>query len=81
MQRLIKDAGRRVILVVDNLRVHHSKVVQAWLEEHRDQIEVFFLQSYSPELYPDDFMNGDLKIKMLLSEQTRVGDHLKKKVI
>ena len=81
MQRLTKDAGRKVFLVLDNLRVHHSKVVQAWLEEHREQIEVFFLPSYSPELNPDEFMNGDLKIKMSTSEPTRGGDHLKKKVV
>jgi transposase len=81
MQRLIKDAGRKVFLVLDNLRVHHSKVVQAWLEAHREQIEVFFLPSYSPELNPDEFMNGDLKMKMSASEPTRGGEHLKKKVV
>lgn len=81
MQRLIKDAGRKVFLVLDNLRVHHSKAVQAWLEEHREQIEVFFLPSYSPELNPDEFMNGDLKTRMNNSEPTRGGDHLRKKVI
>lgn len=81
MQRLIKDAGRKVFLVLDNLRVHHSKVVQAWLEEHREEIEVFFLPSYSPELNPDEFMNGDLKMKMSSSEPTRGGEQLKKKVV
>ena len=80
MQRLIKDAKRKVFLVLDNLRVHHSKGVQAWLEEHGEQIEVFFLPSYSPELNPDEFMNGDLKIKMSASEPTRSGEHLRKKV-
>ena len=63
MQRLIKDAGRKVFLVLDNLRVHHSKLVKAWLEEHGEQIEVFFLPSYSAELNPDEIMNGDLKMK------------------
>lgn len=56
MQRLIKDAKRKVFLVLDNLRVHHSKAVQVWLEAHEEQIEVFFLPSYSPELNPDEFM-------------------------
>jgi transposase len=56
-----------VFLVLDNLRVHHSKVVQAWLEAHREQIEVFFLPSYSPELNPDEFMNGHLQMKMSAS--------------
>lgn len=81
MQRLIKDAGRKVFLVLDNLRVHHSKVVQAWLEKHRDQIEVFYLPSYSPELNPDEFMNSDLKSQMNASEPTRGGEHLRKKVV
>ncbi len=46
---------------VDNLRVHHAKVVKAWLAEHKDEIEVFYLPSYSPELNPDEYMNCDLK--------------------
>ena len=81
MQRLIKDAKRKVFLVLDNLRVHHSKAVQAWLESHGEQIEVFFLPSYSPELNPDEFMNGDLKTKMSASEPARNGEHLRKKVV
>ena len=81
MQRLIKDVGRKVFLVLDNLRVHHRKVVQAWLEEHQELIEVFFLPSYSPEFNPDEFMNGDLKMKMSASEPTRGGELLKKKVV
>lgn len=61
MKRLIKDAKRKVFLILDNLRVHHAKVVKAWLAEHKDEIEVFYLPSYSPELNPDEYMNCDLK--------------------
>jgi transposase len=61
MSRLIKDSDRRVFLILDNLRVHHSKIVKAWLEENKEQIAVFFLPSYSPELNPDEYLNGDLK--------------------
>lgn len=62
MRRLIKDVGRKVFLIVDNLRVHHSKLVREWLEKHRKQIEVFYLPSYSPELNPDEYLNCDLKV-------------------
>ena len=62
MRRLIKDVDRKVFLIVDNLRVHHSKLVHKWLEEHPEQIEVFYLPSYSPELNPDEYLNCDLKI-------------------
>jgi len=61
MSRLIKDADRKVFLILDNLRVHHSKVVKAWLEENKEKIAVFYLPSYSPELNPDEYLNGDLK--------------------
>lgn len=61
MQRLIKDARRKVILILDNLNVHKAKVVREWLDEHADRIEVCYLPPYSPELNPSEYFNGDLK--------------------
>lgn len=61
MSRLIKDARKKVFLILDNLRVHHSKKVRAWLEEHCSEIEVFFLPPYAPEYNPDELLNNDLK--------------------
>jgi len=61
MKRLVRDAGRKVYLILDNLRVHHSQPVKTWLAEHRHEIEVFYLPSYSPELNPDEMANADLK--------------------
>ena len=58
---LIKDADRKVFLILDHLRVHHSKVVKAWLADKKDKIEIFYLPSYSPELNPDERLNADLK--------------------
>ena len=62
--RLIKDAGRKVVLIVDNLRVHHCAPVKAWVAEHSDLIELVFLPSYSPERNPDEYLNGDLKASL-----------------
>ncbi|MBI2355002.1 MAG: IS630 family transposase [Deltaproteobacteria bacterium] len=61
MGRLIKDAGRKVFLILDNLKVHHSRAVADWLEKHKNKIEVFYLPSYSPELNPDEYLNNSLK--------------------
>ena len=58
---LIKDATQKIFLIVDNLRVHHSKIVKVWVEAHIEQIELFYLPSYSPELNPDERLNADLK--------------------
>ena len=63
MQQLIKGSDKKIYLILDNLRVHHSKGVKAWLEkeEIKKRIEVFFLPSYSPERNPDEYLNCDLK--------------------
>jgi hypothetical protein len=69
---LIKDAGKKVFLILDNLRVHHSKIVKAWAAERKDQIELFYLPSYdqrkslwdSPQLNPEERLNADLKQEM-----------------
>lgn len=53
MEALVKDAGRKVFLILDNLRVHHGKPVKAWLAERTDKMEVFYLPCYSPELKPE----------------------------
>jgi len=41
--------------------VNHAKVVQQWLAENADKIEVFYLPSYSPELNPGELLEADLK--------------------
>ena len=61
MDALARDAGKKVFLILDNLRVHHSKPVKTWLEENKARIEVFYLPSYSPQLNPDERLNADLK--------------------
>jgi len=71
MGLLIKDAGRKIFLVLDNLRVHHSKLVKEWVAKHEDEIELFFLPSYSPELNPDERLNADLKHKITTAAPAR----------
>jgi transposase len=78
MKRLIKDAdGRKVFLVLDNLKVHHAKPVTHWLGEHAEAIEVFYLPSYSPELNPDELLNADLKAAVTRRAPSRTKGHLK----
>jgi transposase len=66
MRRLIAGAREKVFFILDNLRVHHGRLVRAWLEKHKDRIEVFFLPPYSPELNPDEYFNHALKLSVHL---------------
>ena len=80
MKRLIKDTKRKVFLILDNLRVHHAKVVKAWLDKHKEQIRVFYLPAYSPELNPDEYLNCDLKQGVHSGVPARSKEQLKSKV-
>jgi len=81
LKRLIKDADKKVFLILDNLRVHHSKLVKEWLKQHEEGIELFFLPSYSPELNPDEYLNCDLKAGVHSGTPARKKADLKKKTI
>lgn len=81
MKRLIKDADRKIFLILDNLKVHHSYKARDWLQEHTDQIEVFFLPSYSPELNPDEYLNCDLKAGVHSGPPARTREQLKYKAL
>jgi len=59
--QLIKWRKRKILLIVDNLRVHHSKPVKEWLARHNNQIELVYLPAYSPELNPDEYLDNHLK--------------------
>lgn len=61
LKRLVKDSCRKIFFIVDNLKVHHGKIVAKWLDKHKSQIEVFFLPPYAPEYNPDEYLNNNLK--------------------
>ncbi len=60
-KRLLKDAARPVILIVDNHRVHHSKAVRAWAESTDGAFTLAFLPPYSPQLNPDEWVWKNVK--------------------
>jgi len=81
MKRLVKDADRKIFLIIDNLKVHHSYKARDWLAEQTEQIEVFFLPSYSPELNPDEYLNCDLKAGVHSGPPARTRGQLKSKAL
>jgi len=61
LQKSIQSSNNKIFMIVDNLRVHHAKAVKKWISEHKEQIELFFLPAYSPDLNPDEYLNQDYK--------------------
>jgi len=45
LEALIADSGRKGFLIVDNLKVRHSKPVKAWVAELAEKSELVYLPS------------------------------------
>lgn len=77
LTRLYKQAKRKVILIVDGHPVHRAKLIQAWREKHKDEVEIIYLPSYSPELNPDELLNQDVKRSALRQRRPKNVNDLK----
>ena len=61
LERMLSETTRKIFLIVDRLRAHEAKKLEAWAAEHRDRIELFFLPRYAPERNADEYLNNDMK--------------------
>ena len=61
VKRLVFNKKKKIFLVLDNARVHHSRLLSAWLKKNKEKIQLFFIPPYSPELNPDERINADVK--------------------
>jgi len=59
--RMIRQIKQKIFLIVDNHRAHHSKKVQAYVEKHKEKIQLFFLPPYCPDMNPQELVNQDVK--------------------
>jgi len=80
LRKLLHKQDRKVVLIVDNHRVHHAKKVQAWLQKYTDKIAVFYLPPYAPELNPDELLNHDVKANSFKHQRPRSENELKRAV-
>jgi len=44
--------GRKIVMVVDNVKYHHAKRLKPILHKYKDKIELVYLPAYSPDLNP-----------------------------
>lgn len=40
----------KIVMILDNARIHHAKLIQPFLEENKGRLELVFLPPYSPNL-------------------------------
>lgn len=76
-RRLVRHSPRKVFLIMDRHPVHRSGDVARWLEKHEEQMRMFFLPGYSPELNPDELLNNDVKANAVGRKRARNAADLK----
>ncbi len=59
--RMIRQSHQKIFMIVDNLKVHHSKAVKHYIEKHSSKIVLFYLPPYVPELNPQELVNQEVK--------------------
>jgi transposase len=77
LRRLIKGAERKIILILDNLKVHHARRVAAWVAARSERIELVFLPPYAPEHNPDEFLHHEVKQRLAQRPAVRHRPELK----
>lgn len=60
-QRLLRDAGSPVYLIVDGHSSHKSKVTKKFVADTKGRLKLFHLPGYSPELNPDEWVWKNIK--------------------
>ena len=76
LRRMVRQSKRKVFLIVDRHPVHRSSAVKKWLGKNEEQIRLFYLPSYSPELNPDEMLNQDVKSNAVGRQRAHTQDQL-----
>lgn len=69
IKRLIKSNTNKIFLIIDNYSVHKCKDIKKFVDEHKEEIELFFLPTYSPDLNPTELVNHDVKANVFKKER------------
>lgn len=48
--RTRRDTARPFVIILDNAKIHHAKLLREFLAENREDLELVFLSPYSPNL-------------------------------
>jgi transposase len=80
LQRLTKEQAQKIYLIVDNMRVHHARIVKAWEKKNESKIKLIYLPPYAPQHNPTEYLNQTLKIRLKNRVKDKTRSDLRKSV-
>lgn len=57
----------KIVMVLDNARIHHAKLIQQFLNQHEKQLHLMYLPPYSPQLNLIEGLWGWLKKSVIFN--------------
>lgn len=77
---LIKYPDEKIVMILDNARIHHAKLIQPFLKENAHRLEFVFLPPYSPELNLIEELWGWLKKSVIYNVFYKTVNEIRKAV-
>ena len=59
----------KIVMILDNAKIHHAKLLQDFLDKNNDRLELMFLPPYSPNLNKIEELWGWLKDSVIIAIQ------------
>lgn len=65
LKNMLQRYSGKIVLILDNARIHHAKLIQPFLAENTHRLELMYLPPYSPNLNLIEGLWGWLKKRVI----------------
>lgn len=65
LKNIIANHEGKTVIILDNARIHHAKLLKPFLNEHSNRLTLVFLPAYSPNLNMIEELWGWLKSSVI----------------
>jgi putative transposase len=80
LKKVVAKYSGKIVMILDNARIHHAKLLQGFLDEHKGRLTLMFLPPYSPNLNMIEELWGWLKNSVINNAFFESLDEIKKAV-
>ncbi|MFB7641841.1 IS630 family transposase [Peribacillus butanolivorans] len=77
---LTQYGDRHVVMILDNARIHHAKILEPFLQEQEHRLTLLFLPAYSPNLNAVERIWGWLKESVIVNRFHATRQDIRKSV-
>lgn len=73
--------NQKIIMILDNARIHHAKLIQPFLNLHKDRLTLVFLPPYSPNLNAVERVWGYLKKSVIANRFHATREEIRESIL